>query len=305
MGVYEQLIGDVFRNRLHRPHIVVSVNNHGAFVKDFGQVVHTGVGSIQLGIMADTHGRDFEGSIDTSLPKEEQKPDLNDITPLQRDPDATRYLSLRNTISALTSTTALDVSWRPLADVQLAMHRKLAVNCVINPLTALLACRNGDLFKHPSGRRLAAQICQEISNVFYAEWRREVWKIPAGKGEDEASAATDDSTDEDVTFVPSSIAFLPVSRRIVLENPFPAGLHQQQLLDECARVAELTRANVSSMLVDIRRGRPTEIHCLNGYILKLAKKHRVSVPVTAALIDLIHLRQKIPIDKPVPLLSVL
>ncbi|EPT01502.1 hypothetical protein FOMPIDRAFT_1161343 [Fomitopsis schrenkii] len=282
MGVYEYLVENVFRNREHRPHIVLSSTTHGAFVKEAGHVVHTGIGSIQLGIAPDPLGRNFEESVDSSLPREERRTNLNDITPLQNDPAATRYLSLRNTISALTSTTALDVTWDPLFDVQLAMQRKLAVNCIINPITALLGCRNGDIFKSPAGTHLAQTLSYEVSNVFRSQWRTE---------------ADEDSYEDERTEAEAE--------EYMLETPFPARLTQRQLLDECMRVAELTRQNTSSMLVDIRRGRPTEINYLNGYILKLAKKYLVYTPVTAALVDLVHLRQDVPIDKPVPLQSVL
>ena len=91
----------------------------------------------------------------------------------------------------------------------------------------------------------------------------------------------------------------------MLEMPFPKGLTQPHLLSECVRVASLTRENTSSMLVDVRRGRTTEVNFLNGYVLNLAKRYRVFTPVTAALINLINLRQEISIDKPVPLHSVL
>ncbi|KZT75036.1 2-dehydropantoate 2-reductase [Daedalea quercina L-15889] len=299
MGVYEFLCDNVFRNRLSRPHFIVSSNTHGAFIKQPGHVVHTGVGSIQLGIMPDGIGRDFEASVDPSLSKGEQRLALDDITPLQGDPDATRYLSLRNTISALTSVNALDVSWRPVFDVQLAMQRKLATNCVINPLTALLGCRNGDLFNHSPGKRLAEQICHEVNKVFFAQWRHEIWKLPFRKpgGRGEAPSAEEEPGEGEDASSPSP--------ELMLENPFPSSFSTHQLLQECMYVAGLTRENVSSMLVDIRLSRPTEISYLNGYILKLAKKYHVNVPATAMLIDLIHMREAIPIDKPVPAHSVL
>lgn len=305
MGVYENLVENVFRNRAHRPHIVLSANTHGAFVKAPGHVVHTGIGSIQLGIIPDTMGRNFEASVDMSLPSEERRTNLDDITSLHNDPYAMRYLSLRNTISALTSTTALDVTWDPLFDVQLAMQRKLAVNCVINPITALLGCRNGDIFMHPAGTHLARLLCHEISHVFYAQWRTEVWKLPPVDPRPSARAddlASEDDADEESYEAPRTEADIEES---MLELPFPAGLTRRQLLDECTRVAERTRENTSSMLVDVRRGRATEVNYLNGYVLKLAKKYRVFTPVTAAIIDLVNLRHEVPIDKPVPLQSVL
>ena len=305
MGVYENLVQNVFRNRAHRPHIVLSVNTHGAFVKELGHVVHTGVGGIQLGVIPDPMGRNFEASVDVSLPKEERRPSLNDITPLQSDPEAMRYLSLRNTISALTNTTALDITWDPLFDVQVAMQRKLAVNCVINPITALLSCRNGDIFKHPSGSHLARALCFEAYRVFYAQWRAEVWRLAPkdsrSLGPKDDLAFTDDVDEESYGEARTEAD----AEEIMLEMPFPKGLTQPHLLSECVRVASLTRENTSSMLVDVRRGRTTEVNFLNGYVLNLAKRYRVFTPVTAALINLINLRQEISIDKPVPLHSVL
>lgn len=299
--VYEHITEHIFRNKAHRPHIVLSANSHGAFLKDIGHVVHTGIGSIQLGIAPDPLGRDFEQSIDDSLPKEERRTNLNDITPLLNDPLATRYLSLRNTISALTSTTALDVTWSPLFDVRIAMQRKLAVDCIINPVTALLGCRNGDILQHPTGRHLALAVCQEVSNVFHAQWRTEVWKLlPMDPRATTPKPQRD--LDEDPYQGERTEGGM---EEHMFEAPFPAGLTSQQLFEECTRVAELTRENVSSMLADIRHGHKTEINYLDGYILTLAKRYRVYTPVTAALVDLIGLRQKIPIDKPVPLQSVL
>ncbi|KZT02429.1 ketopantoate reductase-like protein [Laetiporus sulphureus 93-53] len=282
MGVYENLIKAVFRNREQRPNIVVSVNNHGAFLKQEGHVVHTGVGDIKLGIVPDPKGRDFEVSLDTSLPKEDQKLSLDDITPLSGDPLAQRYVSLRNTITALTSAEQLNASWQPIYDVQVAMRCKLAVNAVVNPLTALLNCKNGELFEHPEALRLSKRLCAEASIVFWAQWEQEVWaKRPRDAGDAHEDADKPNSQD------------------------FPRELSAERLMLECERVAKLTSDNVSSMLVDVRRGRQTEIEYISGYLFRMAQRYKVPIPVTAAILDLMRLRSKLPIDKPLPLNSVL
>ena len=51
------------------------------------------------------------------------------------------------------------------ADIQSVLWRKLAINCAINPLTALFNCRNGELLKYDDRRAAMAQICKEVEEV--------------------------------------------------------------------------------------------------------------------------------------------
>jgi 2-dehydropantoate 2-reductase len=46
------------------------------------------------------------------------------------------------------------------------------------------------------------------------------------------------------------------------------------------------------MLQDLRRGKPTEIDALNGMIVSLGKKYRVTVPVNKLLTHLIKAEEK-------------
>ncbi|MGL5456543.1 MAG: 2-dehydropantoate 2-reductase [Enterobacterales bacterium] len=57
-----------------------------------------------------------------------------------------------------------DVAWHN--NIRAEMWRKLAVNCVINPLTALWNCPNGELRNHPDEVNL---ICQEVAAVIERE----------------------------------------------------------------------------------------------------------------------------------------
>lgn len=50
-------------------------------------------------------------------------------------------------------------------DIQLTLWRKLAINCAINPLTALHGCCNGELISRPELSRLMQQVCEEVEQV--------------------------------------------------------------------------------------------------------------------------------------------
>lgn len=63
------------------------------------------------------------------------------------------------------SSPLLHTSVQTVADIQQRLWHKLAINAVINPLTALANCRNGELLQQPDRARLAAQLCSEIQQV--------------------------------------------------------------------------------------------------------------------------------------------
>ena len=53
--------------------------------------------------------------------------------------------------------------WEP--DIDSALWRKLAINCAINPLTALNRCPNGALAERPELAERVDQVCREISRI--------------------------------------------------------------------------------------------------------------------------------------------
>ncbi|MFT6352314.1 MAG: 2-dehydropantoate 2-reductase [Neptuniibacter pectenicola] len=54
------------------------------------------------------------------------------------------------------------------SDIRLTLWRKLAINCAINPLTALHRCKNGALINNPDYLSTMAAICREVELVAQA-----------------------------------------------------------------------------------------------------------------------------------------
>ena len=272
MGIYEDLIQRIFRNPESRPHFILASITHGAWAKSPFHVVHAGIGDITFGIAPDTRKRDFEASMaDESKPLYERSLVLDDIT-RPGDSMFDQYRSLRHTVAALQSMDALACRWSPIADVQLAMRKKLVVNAIVNPLTAILGCRNGGLFKDKSSKQLARSVCEEAAAVFHAqiEADTQTWLDSLDPGVDKSQA--------------------PVGR-------VSKELGADALEREVHRLANLTRGNISSMLSDIRKNNSTEIDFLNGYLVRLGEQYNVPMPVNKALDQLVKMRCAIPVDQ--------
>lgn len=272
MGIYEDLVQRIFRNPESRPHFILASITHGAWAKSPFHVVHAGIGDITFGIVPDHRKRDFEASMaDESKPLYERSLALDDIT-RPGDPLFDQYRSLRHTVAALRSLDALACRWSPIADVQLAMRKKLAVNAILNPLTAILGCRNGDLLKDKSSQQLVRGICEEAAAAFHAqiEADTQTWLDSLDPGVDKSQ--------------------VPMGR---VSKELGADALEREVL----RVANVTRGNMSSMLSDVRKNNPTEVDFLNGYLVRLGEQYNVHMPINRALVQLVEMRCAIPIDQ--------
>ncbi len=269
MGVHERLVEDVFRNPDQRPHFIVASNDHGAWTKDFFHTVHAGVGSITFGIVADPRGRNFEASVAGGEgPEQERSLSLDDIMSPQDDDSA--YRPLRNTVAALSNLTRLNTTWRPISHVETAIKRKLVVNSVINPLTALLGCRNGDLLESEESMKIMKRVCFEAAEAFAMQAQQE-----EGSWSDQKKRARIRS------------GFSRVS---------PA-LSARALEEECLRVIRATAGNISSMLSDVRKGSYTEVNYMAGYLVGLGRHFGLPMCTTTTLLNLVKLRTTIPLDR--------
>lgn len=129
-----------------------------------------------------------------------------------------------------------DVAWHD--NIMPAIWKKLAVNCVINPLTVIYNCRNGDLQKYMPH---VVALVKEIAYVMEAEGY---------------------STSSD------------------------------SLLHYVTNVICMTADNYSSMYQDVLAQRHTEIDYITGYLLKMARKHGISLTENSHVFETIKRKEQ-------------
>jgi len=66
---------------------------------------------------------------------------------------------------------------------------------------------------------------------------------------------------------------------------------KSNVLESVLSVASKTFMNTSSMLQDVLNRRRTEIESINGYVIKLADKHAIPVPVNKTLFALLKVME--------------
>jgi 2-dehydropantoate 2-reductase len=144
----------------------------------------------------------------------------------------------------------LDARTVSRSDLWVLQLEKLIVNCVINPLTAVLRCKNGVLFNHPDGptARVMDLLVEEASGVLQALVRDESSReMLAGVG------TTDNQR---------SLA----AKQAELVDRFSTPRLRAML----RAVGEKVKDNRSSMLQDVTAGKQTEIREFNGWLVDTA-----------------------------------
>ena len=174
MGTVEEVNREIFPDPATRPYYMIGVNSHGMHhVPDHPfATVHAGFGTISLGILPHERDREpnapyvpnekfsLEGSKQSSLP-EELSPDYPPpMSASTRWTPTHRYL-LRMLLRAPVLSAA---AFSPPDLLQMQLE-KLAVNCIINPLTVLIDARNGSILYNYSLTRTLRLLLSEISLV--------------------------------------------------------------------------------------------------------------------------------------------
>ncbi|KAL8839568.1 MAG: hypothetical protein Q9170_001672 [Blastenia crenularia] len=141
MGIIEEVNDKVFPDPATRPQYMLGVISHGIYRTKRFTLVHSGYGTTALAI----------------LPRniEDVKPDFE---------SSALYL-----LRTMTRAPVLVAAGFPPTDLLQTQIEKLAVNAIINPITALMGCPNGDLLHQPSISRvirlLLAEICLVIKSL--------------------------------------------------------------------------------------------------------------------------------------------
>jgi len=142
-------------------------------------------------------------------------------------------------------------------EMNVMLWKKLAVNCVINPLTAIHGVRNGKLnglSHNTQDIRLTMQgILKEVSFVAVKEL------------ELIHSQSLDTNNNKAIETVQKELSVGSL----------------QTFVD---KVMHDTNSNISSMLQDVKAGRVTEVNFLNGYICRIGKeKYHMDCPYNASM----------------------
>lgn len=175
MGTVDEVNRELYPDPETRPHYMLGINSHGLRrADDSFTSVHTGFGTLSLGILP--HKRDrksapyspttkfraHSGQVPME-PKHLANPDPSAPAPTRPTTNWTpnqRYLLrtlLRTPIFCATAYSPPD-----LFQMQL---EKLAVNCIVNPLTVMLDARNGSILYNYSLTRVMRLLLSEISLV--------------------------------------------------------------------------------------------------------------------------------------------
>lgn len=148
LGVIDEINERVFPDPRRRPHYMYGIISHGLTrKKEAFQVAHVGVGTTILGPALSPEG------LVSATGKEEQ----DGWAP------STKYLLRTLTLSPQ----LVAVAETPSA-LMLYQLEKLAMNAVINPLTAIMDCENGELLYNYSFTRIMRLLLMEISSVICA-----------------------------------------------------------------------------------------------------------------------------------------
>ncbi|KAL2037917.1 hypothetical protein N7G274_009392 [Stereocaulon virgatum] len=143
MGIIDEVNEKLFPDEGYRPTYIIGVVSHGLYSNGPFSVIHAGEGTIALGVMP-------------------RMPIKDGLRPESLGQLAT---SARHLIRTMTRTPVFVAVGFPPTDLLQQQLDKLAVNCIINPLTAILDCKNGALLSNMYFTRVIRLLLAEISVV--------------------------------------------------------------------------------------------------------------------------------------------
>jgi len=169
MGVLEEIKTEIFPDPASRPNFVLGITSHGIYPEGPFVLMQKGMGTISLGYVQrgrpetpDPKGRRTARPWFTSSPPPpSEHPDKP--PPLSTLPPSSEYL-----LSTILSAKPLEATHLSIAELLSAQLEKLAINSVINPLTVLFNCKNGELLENFYIVQNMRLILWEVSQVLCA-----------------------------------------------------------------------------------------------------------------------------------------
>ncbi|KAL1900642.1 2-dehydropantoate 2-reductase (Ketopantoate reductase) (KPA reductase) (KPR) [Sporothrix stenoceras] len=184
-------------------------------------------------------------------------------------------------VQQIMAASQLNARWAPRHELWVLQLEKLVVNCIINPLTAILRCKNGALFV-PGGESAVPEIIDELLEEASSVLRTLVLhEIENGTifGQDGNSGTDKDALVERLSF--------------------------KSLRAMVYRVGELVKDNNSSMFQDASAGKKTEVGEMNGWVVEMARYLEsvgatdggkpISVKTNEKMVDLVE--KAVPLSK--------
>lgn len=132
-----------------RPLLLMGSTTHGSYVQQSYSIVHAGYGETWLGIAQATIA---EAQMQGSHPDVEAR--------------------FQSTAASLSDTELGPVIRESPMAMEFRLWGKLAINAALNPLTALLRCRNGEIIATQHGRDAIHTCTQEVAQVMSARGLR-------------------------------------------------------------------------------------------------------------------------------------
>ncbi|KAF2109759.1 ketopantoate reductase PanE/ApbA C terminal-domain-containing protein [Lophiotrema nucula] len=177
MGTVEEVNKEIFPDPATRPHYMLGINTHRiqSAPDDPFTAIHANFGTLSLGLLPPERLREpapyapspkFLGKVDKRDPVEakypatphpDEAPSTNQMVPWTPND---RYL-----LRTLLRTPVLVATAFSPSDLLQMQLEKLAVNCIINPLTVMLDARNGAILYNYSMTRVFRLLLSEISLV--------------------------------------------------------------------------------------------------------------------------------------------
>ena len=219
MGILDEVNEQLFPDEEYRPTYVIGVVTHGLYSNGPFSVEHAGEGTIALGAM----------------PRMLQNKPVENETLSELAPSA-RYL-----MRTITRTPVFVAIGYPPTGLLQQQLDKLAVNCIINPITAIIDCKNGALLSNMYLTRVIRLLLAEISIV--------IQSLPELKNVPNVKMRFDTLRLERIVF---SIA------NKTAEN------HSSMLQD--VKLGRQTEIDYINGYI-IRRGEEMGIHCVMNYML--------------------------------------